>query len=265
MRYDILKTVMAKKLRIKDKLLLGLALAGDLYFEIFEPYGMQIKKLKGFLPPDYKATNFANTVSRMLRSDQIEKVVKNGESYLRLSSKSKNGLTRDFSFFKFAHRPWDRFWRVVFYDIPETEKKTRVALHRKLLELGFGQLQESVFITPFDLAEDLREFILVHNLGNEVFVSVSRRLYAGDERALTEKVWKLSQINEGYEEWLDKVGEIESGGKKSGREELYSHYTSFLEILKNDPCLPKELLPGNWLGEKSQRKAKKILQILLLR
>lgn len=234
-------------------MLLGLALAGDLYFEIFEPYGVQIKKMKGILPPDYKVTNFTNTVSRLLKTDQVEKVIKNGESYLRLSSQGKKRMVRDFPIFKFSQKPWDHFWRIVFYDIPEEQRKIRVGLQRKLIELGFGKLQESVYVSPFDLAEDIREYVLAHNLGDWVFVSISKRLFAGNEKALAEKVWELADLNQRYEEWLETFEE------NKGRGDLSSLYNSFLEILKDDPCLPQELLFGDWQGEKAKKGAKRLL------
>lgn len=255
-RFDIIGA-MAKKLRIRDKLLLGLALAGDLYFEIFEPYGLQVKKMRGILPSDYKASNFANAMSRLLRTDQIERIVKNGEPYLRLSSQGKKTMIRDFSIFKFAQKPWDHFWRIVFYDIPEEQRKIRVGLQRKLVELGFGKLQESAYVSAFDLAEDIREYVLVHNLGDWVFVSVSKRLFAGNEKALAEKVWRLTELNQRYKDWLESLEE------KNEKEGLSIAYTSFLEIIKDDPCLPKELLPTDWLGEKARRKAKRVASILL--
>jgi len=246
---------MAKQLRIKDKLLLGLALAGDLYFAIFEPYGLQAKKIKGILPSDYKAANFYNTVSRLLKTEQIERVVKDGEPYLRLSSQVKKTMIRDFPIFKFAQKPWDHFWRIVFYDIPEEQRRTRVGLKRKLVELGFGKLQESVYISTFDFAEDIREYILAHNLGDWVFVSVSRRLFAGNERALAEKVWNLTELNQRYEDWLENLE------KNKGKGGLV--YDSFLEIVRDDPCLPRELLPDDWQGEKAKKEAKKLLANLL--
>lgn len=44
---------------------------------------------------------------------------------------------------------WDHKWRIVFYDIPEERKSGRDALTRKLRDIGFFQLQRSVFIHPF--------------------------------------------------------------------------------------------------------------------
>lgn len=244
---------MGKKLRIRDRLLLGLAIMGDLYFEAFEPYGVQVKKMKGFLPPDYRITNFANTVSRMLKTQQVEKIVKDGQPYLRLSSSGKKRMIRDFSFLRFAKKPWDGYWRVVFYDIPEAERKVRKNLRKKLKELGFGELQQSTYVSPFDLAEDLREFIFSWGLEDSVFVSVSKRLYAGDGKALAEKVWNLTALNRGYLEWLSSLREAKDNNQ------LKRCYGTFLELLKDDPCLPRELLPRGWLGEKANEEAKWIL------
>ena|SRR3989338_8906372 len=44
---------------------------------------------------------------------------------------------------------WDKQWRIVFFDIPETERQKRVALTIKLRSLGFHPLQRSTWIFPF--------------------------------------------------------------------------------------------------------------------
>lgn len=46
-------------------------------------------------------------------------------------------------------KKWDKKWRLVFFDIPETSKKGRDALVKKLRSLGFYQLQRSAWIHPF--------------------------------------------------------------------------------------------------------------------
>ncbi len=44
---------------------------------------------------------------------------------------------------------WDRMWRLIFFDIPEPEKNKRNALNLKLKQLGFKQLQISIWVHPF--------------------------------------------------------------------------------------------------------------------
>lgn len=50
---------------------------------------------------------------------------------------------------------WDKKWRIVIFDIPEKNKKAREALRGKLKDLGFKELQKSVFIHPFECEEEI--------------------------------------------------------------------------------------------------------------
>ncbi len=54
---------------------------------------------------------------------------------------------------------WDGKWRVVIFDIPEKKKNAREAMRRKLKELGFEELQKSVFVFPYE-CEDEIDFIV---------------------------------------------------------------------------------------------------------
>jgi len=54
---------------------------------------------------------------------------------------------------------WDGNWRMVIFDIPEKRRKARDALRRKLQELGFKELQKSVFVYPYPCEEEI-EFIV---------------------------------------------------------------------------------------------------------
>ena len=56
---------------------------------------------------------------------------------------------------------WDRKWRIVIFDIAELRKLHRECFRGKIKELGFRQLQKSVWIHPFDCKAEielLREF-----------------------------------------------------------------------------------------------------------
>ena len=45
---------------------------------------------------------------------------------------------------------WDGKWRIVIFDIPEKKKKAREVLRAKLKDLGFKELQKSVFVLPYE-------------------------------------------------------------------------------------------------------------------
>lgn len=54
---------------------------------------------------------------------------------------------------------WDRKWRIVFFDIPEKTRQARDALRSKLKELGFYEMQKSVFVFPFECRDEI-DFIV---------------------------------------------------------------------------------------------------------
>lgn len=55
-------------------------------------------------------------------------------------------------------KKWDKKWRLVIFDIPETKKGARNALRLKLQELDFYQCQKSAWIYPFPCMEEI-EFL----------------------------------------------------------------------------------------------------------
>jgi CRISPR-associated endonuclease Cas2 len=50
---------------------------------------------------------------------------------------------------------WDGLWRMVVFDIPESNKQGRNALALKLKQLGFYPLQKSVFVYPYECKDEI--------------------------------------------------------------------------------------------------------------
>ena len=44
---------------------------------------------------------------------------------------------------------WDGWWRIVMFDIPQSKKRARDAVSRKIKELGLYPIQKSVFVSPY--------------------------------------------------------------------------------------------------------------------
>lgn len=84
----------------------------------------------------------------------------NGYLIYRLSDKGKEKI-REFVFDELIiknPKEWDKKWRLVIFDIPESRRKERVALRKKLQEMGFYQCQKSAWIYPFPCLEEI-EFL----------------------------------------------------------------------------------------------------------
>lgn len=271
--------VMKKLLRPRDILLLGLGNVLDVFEELSDPLGLvgkSYENMYGFVPSRYKRHEFNHLVWRSIKTGYIEKVVKKGIPYLRLTSQGQNKISRDFSLMKFQKSKWDGKWRVVIFDILELNRRLRDRMRMKLKELGFGMFQQSVYISPHDLARDFAEFIENENLAEWVYVMEVSKIASGDTKALAKKIWKLDKINEKYRDLEEEImgndlisidGRIKKLHQISKEKTLERQrtakefYEKFLEVVVRDPFLPYELLPENWRGKKVGNIVREMMRI----
>jgi len=145
-------------------------------------------------------------------------------------------------------RSWDGHFYLVTYDIVEEKRRERRVLREYLKKLGCGMLQDSVWITPYNPKLILKKFIQENFLSGSIIVSdIGKDGSIGDEALedLVARVYKLDEINERYKDFIQ---ECQSSKVLSNQA-----YFQFLSILKDDPQLPFEILPYNWLGDKAYR------------
>lgn len=191
---------MAKLLRARDIFLLTLAGIGDIVQEVRDPMqimGKSYKAMYGFIPKRYKRNNFLQTVNRSFRTGDIEKIAKDGEIYLRLTSTGQKRLYRDFPVLNLTKK-WDKRWLIVVFDISEKSKSIRNNFRNKLKNLGFGMLQESVWISPLSIGQDMREFINSIGLSEQVFVMEISGFILGDPKQLVRNIWHLDQLEKDH-------------------------------------------------------------------
>ena len=61
-------------------------------------------------------------------------------------------------------KKWDKQWRIVIFDIPEKFKTAREALRGKLKNIGFVELQKSVFAHPFECEDEINFIVEVFQI-----------------------------------------------------------------------------------------------------
>ncbi|KKT28384.1 MAG: Repressor in ring oxydation complex/ phenylacetic acid degradation pathway related protein (PaaX) [Candidatus Azambacteria bacterium GW2011_GWC2_45_7b] len=74
---------------------------------------------------------------------------------------------------------WDKKWHVVVFDIPEKYKKARYALWSQLKNLGFYQLQRSVWVHPFPCEHEIKFLCDIFNIHPFVEVFTTEDLNNG--------------------------------------------------------------------------------------
>ncbi|KKT75023.1 MAG: Transcriptional regulator, PaaX family [Parcubacteria group bacterium GW2011_GWB1_44_7] len=171
-----------KRVFLKEKILLlllggialGLTHSPKQYFEIL---GKMFDDWKGV-----RKSNVKRSIKNLYRLGMLKEIKnKDGTISIILSEKGKKAA-KIYSIDNLKidkPKKWDGNWRMVIFDIPERIKKVREALRMHLRNLGFYELQKSVFIYPLPCAEEINQIIdfydiseyvrilMVHSLDNE--------------------------------------------------------------------------------------------------
>ena len=94
-----------------------------------------------------------------LKKRKFVKIIKekNGRVKIKLTNKGrKRILEMSLDSLKIKKLPkWDGKWRIVVFDIPVKQNPGREALRKKMKNLGFKQLQKSVWIIPWECEDEM--------------------------------------------------------------------------------------------------------------
>lgn len=129
---------------------------------------------------DRRFTYQTKTVlSRLASRGHIRFVTRSGKQHVEITDLGRRELMRSAAF---AHltvsrkKRWDKRWRMIMFDIPERRRKDRDRLRHFMLEAGFVQFQQSVWIYPYE-CEDLVTLLKVEmRLGNSVRYAIIEKL-----------------------------------------------------------------------------------------
>ncbi|MBI5220503.1 MAG: hypothetical protein HY978_01540 [Candidatus Liptonbacteria bacterium] len=169
------------------KLILSLlAIGGVLSVAMVAPnilcaYG-QFAKHRGYFQQDK-----FNQGKRYLQKKGYFSTVSSGKNGLKIRI-TKLGLTHALNntFSNLAiEKPkiWDGLWRMVIFDIPDKHKWARDSFRWKLKILGFYQVQESVFVSPYPCDQEIMYLASVFNISSYVrFIQAGRMNQDRDAR-----------------------------------------------------------------------------------
>jgi phenylacetic acid degradation operon negative regulatory protein len=155
-----------------------------------------------------------------------------------------------------ANGPWDGQWHMVIYQVPETERALREQLRRRLAWLGFGPLSPSVWLSPHDRGQQVKEdFAEYPAVRLDTFRS--RSTGNGADRDIAARAWDLAALDRDYHDLLGRyaprlagyrAGTLDDQATLVERMRLVYDYRHFPF---RDPDLPSELLPDGWPGRQA--------------
>lgn len=121
-------------------------------------------------------------IKRLKAQQMISLIEKEGKLALEVTEKGKKRLLQyDFENMKLKSNKPDGNFRLVMFDIPNKKKVSRDIFRKKLKQLGFIQLQESVFACAYPCKDEID--FLCHYLLISDYVTIAsvNRIERGEE------------------------------------------------------------------------------------
>lgn len=110
------------------------------------------------------------TIDRLLAQGYLEYAKEHGIEVIAISDEGRRKIL-SFAIEKegpVRSKKWDGKWRMVLYDIDAKAKTKQQGIRKALKDLGFIQLQRSVYIIPFDCRKQVSFMRVQFALGNAI-------------------------------------------------------------------------------------------------
>lgn len=235
------------KIYIRDRILWGLQIGGE------GAKAYSTNKLWLWTPIKYSRKRYRGLMARMEREGLVQRVIIDGLVHYRLAQKGKVQIKKSFSVLNNHSETWDGFWRLVIFDVAETERQKRDELRRELVKMGFGWLQNSIYISAFEFQPQLINYLEAQNLTDKAMLLEAKQKYLGDPIELAARVWHTEALGKSYQEIMKKLTTRFGIKDVVRREEWFKKiYEDYLKLAVMEPWLPKNLLPEDWPGEKAK-------------
>jgi len=143
------------QLKLRDSILLALEKAVD-GFVVFADFYDNPRRFVWYGPRDLPKSNLSVVLFRLRKQGFIEKTKEEGKIILRLTQAGSDWLLKRLVY---DEEKWDGIWRLVVFDIPESHRRVRDALRRRLKEWGFRSWQKSVWACRKPLTGALRDLV----------------------------------------------------------------------------------------------------------
>lgn len=130
---------------------------------------------------DVNKKDLGRIVKRLEKQRMIDFVEEKGLIRIKITEKGRVRLLEyEYENMSIKRQKADGKWRLIIFDIPEQRKRDRDALRRKLLELGFIRLQDSVFASPFPCKDEIDFLANYLNISDFVTLAVVEKIERGE-------------------------------------------------------------------------------------
>lgn len=147
---------------------------------------------------------------------------------------------------------WDECWLMVLASVPESDKRRRHQLRRRLQWLGFGSPSSGLWISPHAArAEDARRVLSELDLEQRAISTVGRHGRIGEEQGMVDAAWDLRGLAAEYDAFIAAHRKL----RPRTREDAFRAHVTMTQSWRRfpfvDPGLPRRFLPARWPGERA--------------
>ncbi len=222
----------------------------------------------------FESWAYRNGLSRRLGELERMKLIESraprtaGERVVRLTSDGVKAALAGVDPDERWRRPWDGRWRLVLFDVPEHESSRRVQLRRRLRAWHFGNLQNSVWVSPEPLDEIRRQFAGARIDVASLVLFEGRPAGGESDEALVTAAWDFEALERLYENWA-RIADLAPELKRDRPTRVVEvrawaarERAAWRAIAERDPFLPEALLPDRYPGRAAWRRRGQLLHFL---
>ncbi|WP_144127864.1 PaaX family transcriptional regulator [Catellatospora sichuanensis] len=199
-------------------------------------------------------------ISRLTRRGVLESSRQGRNSSHRLTQPAAAHLSTGGSWIvssASAPRPWEGWWTLIAFSLPQEENTQRRALRGQLRWLGYAPLFDGLWVSPDEFTEQARAQLAQVNLGAMTVFRARHVEFAAASGRNPVEAWDIPAIAAEYESFVGRWSMLLPrirGGRVPGAEavrartEVMDTYRRFPTL---DPQLPLQLLPSGWLRRRA--------------
>jgi phenylacetic acid degradation operon negative regulatory protein len=137
-------------------------------------------------------------------------------------------------------------WTILWHAIPEERRLERGRLARRLRFLGFGSVQDGVWVSPHDREREVAALLEELSLVNHAAVLVGRPAGGVDFAAFAARAWDVDELTKRYRAFVDAFARYCRHNGLDDREAFIVRTRlvhAFRRFPSLDPGLPDDLVP----------------------
>jgi len=194
----------------------------------------------------------SSSLGRLQTRGWVKSSKNQSKIFFEITQAGSNEVTQTLSEIKKINsKTWNGSWQIVVFNIPERERFRRDTLRQKIEKLGFGRIENSLWLSPRDNSSYLDKIIHDLKIKNYVTYFNTGKLNSEESLKISQKFqWDWPGLDKKYRDFIFKAKNFIAYGKKNVyNARLLVYY--YAKILLDDPKFPESINPKDYLGQKA--------------